>query len=85
MKFKELLSKAESQESYNTNNDWGFGGGIGTMYKFKNGFIKKGTAYYRHAPSEKYVTVWIDGRREKDVSGTTIKGDLSKLYKALTD
>jgi hypothetical protein len=49
-----------SVEKYNTNNDWGFGGGIGTRttYMLPDGmgtlFHKKGTACFRHLPPERY-------------------------------
>lgn len=44
--------KAIKKERFNTNNAWGFGGGIGTETTFDNGIVnRKGKAYYRHSPS----------------------------------
>lgn len=42
-------------EKFNTNNGWGFGGGIGTKTIYDNGLIHvKGKAYYRHLGTSKY-------------------------------
>ena len=44
------------QESFNTNNGWGFGGAIGTLTTYQDGFQKReGRAYFRHAGSEYFV------------------------------
>jgi len=51
---RENADKIESVEEYNTNNAWGFGGGIGKQYNLKNSnlFVRIGTAYFRHLPSQ---------------------------------
>lgn len=55
MKIKGV-APVEVQE-FNTNNGWGFGGGIGKKYLYPNGYsIRKGRAYYRHLPSHAYTT-----------------------------
>ena len=42
-------------KKFNTNNAWGFGGGIGTHTTFENGYsIRKGTAHFRHLKSERF-------------------------------
>jgi hypothetical protein len=62
--MKELTDLGFASEPYNTNN----GGGIGTMYTHPDGIIvKDGEACYRHAPSEKYITLAICGIRVLDL------------------
>ncbi len=61
MTFKELLKTADSHESFNTNNAWGFGGAYGTRYFYPNDVeIVVGTYCYRHTPSRPYVCVSHD-------------------------
>jgi len=51
------MSKATivSKEPFNTNNAWGFGGGIGTVTTYSNGYrMRKGTAMFRHLPNESF-------------------------------
>lgn len=47
-----------SVEPFNTNNAWGFGGGIGEHFSCKVGDrvydIRKGTAYFRHAKPQRF-------------------------------
>ena len=46
-----------SKEDFNTNNAWGFGGGIGVQTNYKSGaYSKKGKACYRHMPSTTFET-----------------------------
>lgn len=40
---------------FNTNNAWGFGGGIGKLVKIGEWSVKYGTAYFRHINAEKFV------------------------------
>lgn len=48
LKFKLEIASAP----FNTNNAWGFGGGIGTEWTFPDGLrYRQGTAYFRHRAS----------------------------------
>ena len=45
-----------SVAKFNTNNAWGFGGGIGKVTTYSNGYeMRKGRAFYRHLPSERFA------------------------------
>jgi hypothetical protein len=47
----------DNESKFNTNNAWGFGGGIGVRTDYKSGaYSKKGKAYYRHMPPTKFET-----------------------------
>lgn len=47
--------KIISAEKFNTNNGWGFGGGIGTETVYDNDLVnRKGTAHFRHIKSESF-------------------------------
>jgi hypothetical protein len=62
MTKKELLAKATRTEDFNSNNDWGFGGSIGTAYFFENEIklvLRK--LCYRHAPSDNVHEVYQNG------------------------
>lgn len=59
-----LLQFAISKKGFNTNNDWGFGGAVGTQFNFKNDVhIRVGRASYRHLPSSLFTAVYHDGKR----------------------
>jgi len=50
---------------FNTNNDWGFGGGIGKVYVYPNGYtMRKGRAYYRHLPSHSFTYYFNNEHKE---------------------
>lgn len=67
--MQEILSKALSQEPFNTNNPQGFGGGIGTEYKFPYDLrIRVGVACFRHLKPKKFVAVYRGQMRILDVS-----------------
>ena len=55
-------------KEYNTNNGWGFGGGIGIRWEKGNIRLKLGTAYYRHLPSAQYMVLVINGKEQMDVT-----------------
>lgn len=61
-----LLGLGFTHDAYNTNNAWGFGGGIGDRYTKGEAVVKIGTAYFRHHPPSKYLTVAFSGRRVLD-------------------
>lgn len=66
-------------EYYNTNNAWGFGGGIGLKYIFnKKLSCKIGTAYYRHLDSSKYITIEKDNKRIFDETDTKVNREKAK-------
>lgn len=69
MRLEELIkSKGFISSPFNTNNGWGFGGGVGTSY-IKDGVeIRIGKAYYRHLPSHKFITLSLDGKTRVDIS-----------------
>jgi len=48
------MSKEIKEKSFNTNNDWGFGGTMGTEYTYGDWQLLIGKFCYRHAPSTKY-------------------------------
>jgi hypothetical protein len=75
--LQQILNLSTHQKNYNTNNAWGFGGGEGKSYLFRNGSeIRIGKACYRHSPSSNYVAVYDkDGRKCIDI----IKFDESYL------
>lgn len=58
-----LLSRGFTHSEYNTNNAWGFGGGIGDRYVRGDTVVKIGTAYSRHLAPSRYMTVTVAGRR----------------------
>lgn len=60
---------------FNTNNAWGFGGGIGLSFKFPNGIeYRTGTAYFRHQePAE------FDGFRDADGRRADYKQSLASI------
>jgi len=68
------IEVVDVQKNVNTNNAWGFGGAIKTIYTLANGFtIHKGTAYYRHAKPEKFInlrtsegTIVAEGKKEME-------------------
>jgi hypothetical protein len=69
MTLKDILNLAVKTETFNTCNDWGFGGGTGIQYTFANGvYIRKGSAHYRHTPSSPFIAVYKDGKRVIDES-----------------
>jgi hypothetical protein len=56
---KYLAEQKATTEEFNTNNAWGFGGGIGTKYTLPDGsYVKIGTAYFRHNDPVKYITIY---------------------------
>jgi hypothetical protein len=61
-----LISLGFQPEKYNTNNAWGFGGGIGTKYTKGNIFVRLGQAHFRHMHPQSYITVTVDGQRAVD-------------------
>lgn len=80
-----------STVDFNTNNSWGFGGGIGKQTEFSNGLIlREGTAYYRHLPKEKFKKLSIrvdedfaiDVRRGQDHSKVCLYKDAGDSYRA---
>jgi len=59
-------------ERFNTNNAWGFGGGIGLIWRDENIQIKIGTAYFRHLPPKSFCSIVKDGYIVFDKQGATI-------------
>ena len=50
---------------FNTNNAWGFGGGIGKVFVYSNGYtIRKGRAYFRHLPPRSFVRYFDADHKE---------------------
>jgi len=68
--LEKLLKLAIKTETFDTNNGWGFGGGIGKSYTLPNGIeIRKGKACHRHHPPTPYLTISHNGTRIIDNSG----------------
>jgi hypothetical protein len=67
---KTLFCVPSEREDFNTNNAWGFGGGIGVRYTMCEGkvIVRTGRAYYRHAPSTPFTVVYVDNKRFIDVA-----------------
>ncbi len=55
---------------FNSNNAWGFGGGIGTKWEADGVVVKLFKACFRHLPGHKVITVTIDRRRVFDAHDT---------------
>ena len=50
----------KSQEKFNTNNAWGFGGSISTLTTYQDGYAKRsGYNCYRHIKSQRF-TLYFD-------------------------
>ncbi len=62
MTIDEFKEKAVASE-YNTNNAWGFGGAVGTLWELTIGGVNysllEGIACYRYLPSEKLVRLAV--------------------------
>ena len=76
-KLTEFLTQNKFQSSIgeNTNNGWGFGGYIGDCYRNEKWMVRIGKACYRHAGTEKFVTLTNIETRERLI-------DLSQSNKA---
>lgn len=46
---------------FNTNNAWGFGGGIGKLVKIGDFTCRYGKAYFRHLKPEAFCRFFYDG------------------------
>lgn len=69
MRLEKLIkSKGFISSPFNTNNSWGFGGGVGISYVKDSVEIRIGKAYYRHLPSHKFITLSLDGKTRVDIS-----------------
>lgn len=64
-----LLKKFSSTiEDYNSNNAWGFGGSVGTLYHLSNGDkVLVADACFRHLKSQKFIKVTSANGVEFDV------------------
>ena len=72
-------------KSYNTNNDWGFGGGRGLIYTFSdNLYCKIGFASTRHRGEFPYITIYKNEKRIFDEEPTKgMKEKAKELIKKL--
>lgn len=65
--FREkLIAKFGAPEPFNSNNAWGFGGGIGDRWSDTVTVVKVFTAYTRHGNPVKALTITVSGRRVFD-------------------
>lgn len=65
--LRRLLTTAFGQpQAFNSNNSWGFGGGIGERWAKGDTVVKIFTAHYRHLKPSKAITVTVAGRRIMD-------------------
>ena len=58
---EQLVKLGFIEENYNTNNEWGFGGAIGTKLIKDNIIVNIGTAYFRHRTNIKFIKVIHNG------------------------
>jgi hypothetical protein len=65
---------------FNTNNGWGFGGGIGKEYKVNGFIVRVGVACYRHLESQPYINV-INARGERKAVDLTSKSSVNCALK----
>lgn len=74
-------------EKFNTNNAWGFGGGIGTQTTYESGaYMKEGKAYYRHMPPTKFKCYYNSSADRLIQDGYVWIGDSEfKLKKNMLD
>lgn len=86
MTLDKIKSLAIKTEPYDTNNSWGFGGGIGTSYKFANGCeLRIGTAYYRHLRSHRYCALYNPkGKRVLDKAGSPNAEAIKDIFEIVT-
>ena len=76
--------KVISTEKFNTNNGWGFGGGVGTETVYDNNVVnRKGKAYYRHLPSSNFDNWYIRVKRDFDLSlpKKPVSGDTVMVFR----
>ena len=67
MKKHPLFDAPCDVEEFNSNNAWGFGGAAGLRFDFRDDlYAKIAQACYRHAPAEKFIAVYHNGRRVYD-------------------
>lgn len=67
--------------NHNTNNGWGFGGAIKTVYELPEGYsVHDGTAYYRHAKPEKFINLRKNGCILTEVPKEILR-EVTKLLK----
>jgi hypothetical protein len=69
-------------EEFNTNNDWGFGGGVGKMVRIGAYACRFGKAYYRHLPSESFARFFrFDGERRIEIGEKEFKQGTGMSFK----
>jgi hypothetical protein len=61
-----LLAAGFTEDSFNSNNQWGFGGAVGRRFTRDDVVVKVATAHSRHLLPTKFVTVTVAGRRLYD-------------------
>lgn len=78
---EKLRAAGFTQEWFNSNNGWGFGGAIGDRYTSPDGtvVVKIATAYQRHLKPMDFVTVTVDGRRVYDEPSNADHADAFRL------
>ena len=75
-----------SVETFNTNNDWGFGGSRGTVTHYNNDIsIYKGVYCYRHAQSISFTKVCYKGSTVRNGRLTEVKTMPTKLFKYISE
>jgi len=76
-----LKENGFSDEEFNTNNAWGFGGAAGTRFVKGDIEVRVGKAYYRHLPPSSFAAVYVDGERVFDGSETRAVEKVKELLK----
>jgi hypothetical protein len=77
-----------TETDFNTNNGWGFGGGIGTEFVYASGAkVRKGCAYYRHTGTSPFFVVYdnsgkvIYDHQSMPKVGTTAYGKILQIIR----
>jgi len=77
--MKLLAQLGFTPTEFNTNNAWGFGGGVGTSWTRGNIEIRIGKAYYRHAPPNPFITLTNSNVHRMDLTKRQLKEYLTNL------
>lgn len=74
-----LLNNGFKAEPFNSCNDWGYGGGVGTRYTKGETLVRVFTAFYRLGPSETH----LDGKNPTGAIASPNAKDFAWVAKLL--
>lgn len=72
------FKKEAAAEEFNTNNAWGFGGGVGTEYTLLDFCARVGVAYYRHLPPVRFFKYFL---ADEEISERDFVSKLKEVLK----